>query len=453
MLTPEDFGLVALASVYIAFLSIFVEQGFGDAIVQYPQIDREDLDTAFWTSLAFSVALSAGTILFASPIAHLFHEPALVGVIRWLSLSFISIALSSTQQAILRRELRFKELAIRTMLASLLGGIAGIIMAVAGYGVWSLVGQTLITSAAGVFVLWTVSDWRPGFRYSLPHFKGLFDFGSKMIVTNIANFFNRRLDDLLIGLFLGPTALGYYTIAYRLIQVLTQVFTSATTAVAFPAFSRIQHDDARLRRAFMQAISLTSMFAFPTFIGVSVLAPQIVLFIYGPQWENSIPVMRILPYIGIIHVTLYFHSALLLAKGKPDWRMLLALVHTAANVLFFAVSVRWGIVAVATAYVLQGYLLFPVDIWVTQKTLPFSLGKYLSRLAAPAISAVIMGFAITLMQQVRLISPSVLFTGQHLLIQLIVLGLTGAIIYGICIVIFDRKALSDIQLLARSTVK
>ena len=453
MLEPDDFGLIALASVYISFISIFVEQGFGDALVQYVDITSEHLDTAFWTSIFFSALLTLGTVVFADLIGALFREPQLSGIVQWLSLSFIFVALSSTQQAILRRELRFKELALRTMLAAAVGGFAGFGAAFAGYGVWSLVVQTLITSLTGTVVLWRVSDWRPGFRYSVAHFRALFEFGSNIIITNIANFFNRRLDDLLIGFTLGTTALGYYTIAYRLIQVLTQVFTAATTAVAFPAFSRMQHDAERLKRGFMQAISLTSLIAVPAFVGVSVLAPEIVLAVYGDQWRDSIPVMRVLPFIGIVHVILYFHSALLVARGKPNWRMGLALLHTVANVLFFAISVRWGIVAVASAYVLQGYLLFPVDLSVTQKVLPFSLRHYFGQLAVPVICSGLM--AVVLITAKTQLSPA--WTAQvsdlKMLIQLALYGAGGALVYLAGVALLDRKIFGQIRQLVQIAAK
>lgn len=390
LLTPEDFGIVAMASLFISFLQTFQDQGLGDAIVQRKDLQDEHLDTAFWTNLLIGCLLTIISIVGSNITAGIFHEPQLAVIIRWLSLSFVLAGLSSTQQAILRRRFEFKELAARTLLAILAGGIIGVVMAFLGFGVWSLVAQNLISGLVGVIILWRVSDWKPSFRFSKNHFSELFSFGSYVIGINLLNFLNRHADDLLIGYFLGPTLLGLYTVAYRLIAIMTDLLTSVTNAVAFPAFSRLQNEPERMRRALYQVTQYTSLITFPAFIGVAVIAPELVVAVFGSQWTPSIPVMQVLAFIGILHSLLYFNSSVFMATGKPAWSFHIAILNAVANVIAFVLVVRWGIIAVAAAYVIRGYLLSPLPVWLLKRIINIELKTYLNQFVAPLVGSSIM---------------------------------------------------------------
>jgi PST family polysaccharide transporter len=383
LLTPEDFGLVAMASVFLALVETFQDQGFGDAIVQRADLQDEHLDTAFWTNLIFGILLTLVGISASPIMADLFHEPSLKPIIQWLSPSFLLAGLGSTQQAILRRHLAFKELAIRSLLASLVGGFAGVTLAFMGFGVWSLVVNRIVTGFVGVVVLWNVSHWRPRLRFSRRHFHSLFSFGFNVAGINILNFLNRRSADFLIGYFLGPIMLGFYTVAYRLLLAITDLLTSVTNAVAYPTFSRLQNEPERLRRTFIKIVRFTSLASFPAFIGVAVVAPELIYTLFGPQWTLSIPVARILAFIGILHSVFYFNNSLVKALGKPSWRLRITLLNAVSNVAAFAIAVRWGIIAVAAAYVIRGYSTSPVELWMIRKLLKVEIRTYLGQFLVP----------------------------------------------------------------------
>lgn len=276
LLSPENFGLIALAYIFIEFVQIFVDQGFSVAIIQRQEIDAEHLDTAFWTTLGISILLTVLSIAGAGLVADLLKQPQLIPIIQYLSISFTLSGLSSVQQAVLERRFAFKSLAIRSLLAVIIGGIVGVVMAFFNFGVWSLVGQQISSSLVQVLVLWRVSNWRPGFKFSVIHAKELFTFGINISAFNIINFFNRRSDDLLIGYFLGLVALGYYSVAYKLLLVMMQVLITTTTKVALPIFSRLQGEPERLLNAFYSATQFTSLLVFPVFLCVPALAPEFI---------------------------------------------------------------------------------------------------------------------------------------------------------------------------------
>jgi PST family polysaccharide transporter len=395
LLNPEAFGLVAMAFVFIAFIQIILDQGFGDAIVQLERLTAEHLDTAFWMNILSGGALTLVGLVAAGLVAVLFHEPRLIPIIRWLSLSFIFVGLSSTQQAILRRRLAFKELALRSLGAAVSSGIVGVGLALMGYGVWSLVAQSLVSSLIGAMVLWKVSPWRPALRFSKTHFKDLFVFGLNIVGINFLSFLNRHADDLLIGYFLGPTMLGFYTVAYKLLVTMTDLLTSVTDAVAFPVFSRLQNEPERMRRAFYRVTQFTSMISFPAFVGVAVIAPELIVTVFGPKWTLSIPVMQVLAFIGILHSLFYFHNSVVIAVGKPFWRFGISVLNATSNIIAFAVAVRWGIVAVAAAYVIRGYLLSPVEVWMIRRLIQIDLYTYFRQYLAPLAGTLVMAVAVT----------------------------------------------------------
>ncbi len=394
LLVPEAFGLVALASVFTAFIEIFLDQGFTAAIVQRVELEKEHLDTAFWITILTGLALTAGSILASGSIALAFREPRLAPVLIGLAFTFLLSALSSTQIAILQRDLAFKSLAARSLAATFAGGVVGIGMAFAGYGVWSLVGQNIANGLAGVLVLWRSSDWRPGFNISVKHYKELLSFSISIVGNNILKVVVRRADDFLIGYFLGSTLLGYYNIGYRLLLVIIRLVTGIMNAVAFPTFARLQDKPKRMRSAFYKVTEYTSLLAFPVFIGMATLANELVPALFGDQWTPSIPVMQVLALIGILQSVLYFNNSVMRATGKPGWEFSIMLLNATFSVIGFMIAVRWGIVAVAASFVITGYVLAPLSYTAVRKLIQINIKTYLAQFLTPLFASSIMVAAI-----------------------------------------------------------
>lgn len=390
LLAPEAFGLVALASVFITIIEIFLDQGFSAAIVQRADLEPEHLNTAFWISIGTGIILTAGFMAIAGVLAAAIHEPRLAPVLRWLALNFILTALSSTQMGILQRKLAFKSLAARSLAATAVGGLVGVGMAFAGFGLWSLVGQNLANSLTAAVALWRASSWRPNFSVSLKHYRELFAFGVSVAGNNLFEVLIRRSDDFLIGYFLGPTLLGFYTIGYRLLLVTMRVVTGITNAVAFPAFSRLQGNPKRMRHAYYNVTQYTSLLAFPVFIGQATLAPELIPALFGEKWAPSVPVMQVLAVFGILQSILFFNGSVIKAAGKPSWQLGIMVLNTICSILAFFLAVRWGIVAVAAAFVVVGYALAPVSYIVVGRLIQIDFRTYLRQFATPLLASVLM---------------------------------------------------------------
>lgn len=387
LLQPEDFGLVAMAAVFTAFIQIFLDQGLSQAIVQRADLQPDHLDTAFWVSILTGGLLTIIGILLSGIIARIFDEPRLQPVVAWMSLTFFLASLTSTQMAILQRELNFKVLATRTLLASLCGGVVGMTAAWLGYGVWSLIAKELVGAAVGVIVLWRVSSWRPGWRVSTRHFNDLFGFGINLVGIRVLSFLNQRSDDFLIGYFLGPTALGYYAVAYRLIFILVSTVTGITESVTFSTFSRLQQQPERLRQAYYQVIEFTALFSFPTFIGLALLAPQVVPIVFGEQWLPSVSLLQILAFAGLVITAMNPNGSVLYAMGKPSWVFGLMLVGTIVNICGFIVVVQHGVIAVAAVFAFVQYGFVPVWFYLMHRALSIKLTNYIKLFLTPLVGS------------------------------------------------------------------
>lgn len=432
LLEPKAFGLVALAGVFTAFVEIFLDQGFAVAIVQRQKLEPEHLDTALWTGVFIGFLMSFFSIISAETIANLFKEPELTLIIRWLSLVFAIRGFSSVQEAILQRNFNFKALTIRSSVAVIIAGIVAVVMAFMGFGVWCLVAQKLTNGLLQVLMLWSISNWRPKLRFSLPHFQSLFAFGINIVGINVLNFLNRRSDDFLIGYFLGSTALGYYSVAYRLLLTGMQLITGILNQVAVPTFSRLQSEREKIRKAFYKVTFFASLISIPSFMGLGVLAPEVILVLFGQQWLPSIPVMQILASIGIVQSLFFLNGAVMTAVGKPSWRLKINFFSTIVSLIGFAIAVRYGIVAVATAFAIRNYLLCPIFVWIMYKLIKINIWQYLSQFVIPILSSVVM--ALTLILTKYLLADSMSL--QQMLIMNIFLGLS---VYSIIIFLFKPE--------------
>lgn len=386
LLKPEVFGLIALANIFTNFIQIFLDQGLGEAIVQRKELEPEHLDTAFWVNIASGAVLMAIGLLGADLVAQFFHEPRLSPIIRWLSLTLLIGAFNVVQRALLRRNLSFRILAIRTLIGSFVSAIVGTLMALQGLGVWSLVGMTLTDQIVGTIMFWKSSDWRPGFRVSAKHLRDLLNYGVNVVGIVILVFLSRRIDDFLIGYYLGPVVLGYYSIAYRIWTIINQTMCDQPQKVAMPTFSKLQSEIGRFQSAFYKSSQLLSLVTFPLFFEVAVLSPEIVRNVFGRQWEPSIPVLQCLMIAGCLQSTFYLCGPALMAKGKPSWNLGLFFLNAAFSAIAFLLVVQGGIIAVSASLVAVALLMYPAYLWVLRRQLNIQLIPFISKYV-PAFSA------------------------------------------------------------------
>jgi polysaccharide transporter, PST family len=443
LLVPVDFGLVALAAVFVAFAQLLVDQGLGDALIQRPTVTRSQIDTAFWAAVVTGTLLTLLGIMLAGPIATFLHEPRLEQILQALSLTFVLAALNSIQMALLRREMRFRSLAIRKLLAVAGGGAIGVAMAVMGYGAWALVGQQLANAAISVVTLWAVSPWRPGFQISRSDFRSLFSFGIHVVAGDALNFLSRNVDNLLIGAYLGLTPLGFYAVGYRILDTSQSLLINFARKLAFPIFARLQSDRDRLRRAYARVTRAVSVVILPGYIGLALVAQEAIVVIFGPRWVDSGPVAAVLFLIGPVLTIQLFSGSLLNGVGHPEITFRIRLVTTIVNLVGFFIAVFFfrDIVAVAGAFVVRGYLLMPLILWWVRRYAGVDIADQLRELRGPVLATIVMTAAV-------LVVKFLLLGNVHNGVLLAVEVVTGIASFLAALLVVDRPLVRDVTLVA-----
>jgi O-antigen/teichoic acid export membrane protein len=390
LLVPDDFGLVALAGVFVALAQLLVDQGLGDALIQRREVTRSHIDTAFWVAVATGSLLAAGGIVLAIPIAAALRQPALQPILQVLSLTLVLAAPTSIQIALLRRELAFRSLAMRAIAAAAGGGAVGVTLAFLGFGAWALVGQQLAGAALSVLILWRVTPWRPSRQFSAKHFRELFSFGINVVGSDILAFFSRNSDNLLIGVVLGTTPLGFYAVAYRIMEVSQTALVNIARRITFPAFSRLQHDHSRMRSAYFRVTRVAGVVILPTYLALALIAPELTVAVFGARWAQSGSVAAILFLIGPVLAVGAFNDSLLNAAGHPEVVLRFRFITTVVNVLGFLIAVPFGIPVVAAAFVVRGYLLTPLILRWMRIYAQIPAGEYLRQQRSTTVATLVM---------------------------------------------------------------
>ena len=328
MLGPHDFGVVAVALIYIVLIELVLEGGVQTALVQREDLNDAHLSSAFWLNLAWCVALAGVSYLLAPWWARLNEEPELTNVVRSLSVLLIFSGLTIVQVAIFQRTLNFKGLAIRENVAVLVGGVLGITLALQGAGVWALVAQQVGFAATKLILLWGMSTWRPSFSFSRGHARDLVGFSSGVFFANLGGFLNRRSDALLIGIFFEPATVGVYRLADRFVDNVLSLTMRPVAHVSLPAFSRLQADRAALR-ASVASFMRTSLVTTVPLMFVMAACSSHLIALMGEEWTDTADVLRILAVVGIGKAIVFFTGPLLFAVGRPHLRAVMLWVLAA----------------------------------------------------------------------------------------------------------------------------
>jgi len=255
--------------------------------------------------------------------------------------------------------------------------------------VWSLVIQNLAGVTTGTLVLWRVTDFRPRLTFSYSHCRDLLGFGTNVVGFRLLIYFTRWADELLIGAFLGPAALGFYTVGNRMLRMLIQVTSSLIDRVSFPVYAKLQDKPARLKAAFYKSTSFAALIAFPVFLATAVLAPQIVELFFGSKWADSVPIMQLLAFFGLIQVLTYLNGTTIKALGKPGWLVVIVAVTAALKLGGFLVAVQIGLVAVAAAAACVGFAVGPLYYVGVRRLVGIRLVDYWASLRIPITGAIL----------------------------------------------------------------
>jgi O-antigen/teichoic acid export membrane protein len=390
LLSPHDYGVAAVALMYVGVATIFTDISLGYALIQRPAITEHDRSTAFWTTVAAGVVCAVASVSGASLIARAFGTPDASSLIAGASVLFLIAAAGSTQNALLTRELRFRSLELREMAAAVVGGAAGISLAAAGAGAWALVLQVVAAETTALVLVWRFSDWRPRLTYSRASLRDLGTFGAKASGSRLLGYLNLNADNFLIARFLGAAPLGVYSVAWNVMFAPFARLVSPIQQVLFPAFARLR-DPGRIGGAWLRGNRMVAAIALPAFVGLAVVAHDFVTVVLGERWLGAVPVLQVLCVAGAAQsLQSLNHSAL---QGLDRAGRLLAFMtfSTAVTLTSFAVGLHWGVVGVAAGFATARTLVLPVFTTIVCRAAGLGPGSYVRSLHRVAEAAAAMG--------------------------------------------------------------
>lgn len=444
LLSPVEFGLVAMANVFSGFASTLNELGFGAALVQRQEVEERHYSTVFWFSLLIGLGLTLSLMITSPLVAAFYSEDQLVSIILVISLYFIIGSTCTVQTALLQRELAFRHIALIDIGTNIMGGVVAISMAVAGAGVWAIVSQNLATVVARVLAMWLTISWRPHFIFERAALKEMMGFSLNLVGAKSLNYWISSADNLLIGRFTSATALGLYTRAYSVMLQPVKQITWILGRVMFPALSRIQDDIPRTKSGVLRAQRLIALITMPMMAGLIVVAEDFVLVVFGEQWIEMVPILQILCLVALIQPMTETSDWIYRSQGRTDISFRWGIFVGVASIISFIIGLNWGVQGVAIAYAIVSYVLWYPSIKLAIRLIRLTFIDFLQNIAAPILMTAAMCVLVWL---VGTMLPPDIDHWPALMIQVAV----GMISYGAMFVLIRPPVYDDVRgLIGRS---
>lgn len=439
VLSPDDFGLMAMAMVIIEFLNIFKDLGTSSAIIKEKDPSNDLKCSLFWVNVGLGLFIFI-IIFFASPLlAVLFNSGKVEAVLQLLSLSFLIAGFSTQQKALLEKELSFQILSLTELFSSAIAFLVAIYLALNGFGVWSLVWQVLSNTFLNTLLIWIFSNWKPGFILKFSELRKIKSYSSNLVGFNVINYFSRNGDYFLIGKFLGDFALGHYYLAYRIMLYPLRNISMVISRVIFPAFSKIQHENAKLRDAYIRITNSIAIITFPMMAGIAFVSFRFTEAFLGADWDSVLVayIIIILAPVGALQSVISTVGNIYQVKGKTDWMFKWSLFSSTVTLIGFSIGLNWGIIGVATSYLVTNLLMILPVFIIPFKLINLPIIKFLRSFELTILS--VLGMLVTLFIASYLIADH-----YNNIITLFILIILGMVSYLIISYSINKKKLEEI---------
>lgn len=419
LLAPADYGIIGMLAIFMQIGQVFVDSGFANALIQKKECTEEDFSTVFYYNLAIAVLLYL-LFFFIAPWIALFYEmEQLTSVMRVLSLVLIVNALSIVHRTKLVKSINFKSQSIISFTSALLSGVIGIAMAYYGFGVWALVCQQILNSAFLFLFFLYFTRWKPSFAFSKEAFMPLFKFGSRLLGASLLNQLYRNLYTIVIGKKFSAENLGYYTRAEQFAIFPSYTLSSIVVKVAFPALSKIQDDNQKLREAYRKIIRLTSYIIFPLMVIVIVLAKPFILLTLSAKWSAAIILLQILCLDWMLDHLSGINLNLLYVKGRSDLALRLEVIKKTTAVVILFVSIPFGLLGMCWGRLVYSIFATIANSYYTNRLISLSFFQQMRDILPYLLFSFIMGG----------IAYLVAYKFENSFVQLFVGFLTGIGVY------------------------
>lgn len=432
LLTPGDYGIYGILMVFVGFFAVLANMGVSQAVIWLDQPSQRMLSSIFWLNLAVGLSLYAILYALATPIAHFFDNTALVVLMRSIASIFVIGALNTVHEALLQKQLRFKELVLYDMAAQIVGAIAGIAAAMAGLGVVSLIIAALSSAITKTLVLWCNTSWRPGIDAALSDLRTIWNYCVNLTGFSFINYFARNADNLLIGKFLGAPALGVYSVAYNIMLYPLTNISGVIVRVLFPALATMKHDDARFKQAYLKVIAFIALVSFPLMAGLAVVAEHLVAVVFGVKWAGLATLLVILAPVGLMQSIVTTVGNIFILKGTTALMFRIGSINAGVIVLSFVMGLPFGVEGVAISYAIANLVMLYPNLKYSWNQVGLRVTEGLAVLKVFFVAAALMALTVHL---------AGLWLVTHGWAQFAILATqfgTGVLVYVTCLLLLTR---------------
>lgn len=372
LLSPEEFGLLGMIAVFIAISNSIVDSGFSSALIRKGNVSDIDYSTVFYFNIALGVVFYIFLYLLSPVIATFFNEPKLILITRIMGFVLVINSFAIIQRTILVKKIDFKTQTKISFIASMTAGVVGILMALKGFGVWSLVGQQIIKQLLNTLCLWLYNSWIPTLKFSEKSFYEMFGFGSKLMLIGLIDTIYNNLYYIIIGRFYKAEQLGQYTRADQFNSIFSINLTSVIQRVSYPVLSSIQEEDSRLREAYRKIVKTTMLISFVCMLGLAAIAKPLIIILIGEKWLEAVSFLQIICFSGMLYPLHAINLNMLQVKGRSDLCLKLELIKKVIAIFPILLGIFCGIKYMLWGAVVSSIIAFFINSYYSARLINYS---------------------------------------------------------------------------------
>lgn len=396
LLSPREFGLIGMITVFIAISESFINSGFSSALIRKKDCTDTDFSTVFFFNLAAGILFFVLLFFSAPAISNFFNEPELIAILQVLGIVLIIDSLTLIQRTILTKRIDFKLQARISVIASIGSGVVAITMAFYGFGVWALVAQRIVKQGLNSLFLWLWNRWKPLLVFSKKSFKELFGFGSKLLLSGLIDTIYRNVYYLIIGKFFSAQELGFYTKANEFKNLPSQNLNSIISRVTYPVLSTLQDDIPRLRNNYQKLIRSVMFITFILMLGMAAVAEPMIHTLIGAKWEPAIIYLQMLCFVGMMYPLHALNLNMLQVQGRSDLFLKLEVIKKIIAIPTIVIGVFFGIKIMILGLIVNTFITYYINSYWSGKKIGYSFTQQVKDILPSFFLALTMGVTVYL---------------------------------------------------------
>lgn len=443
VLLPEEYGVIAMVSLFTIIAGVFVQSGLNTALIQKKDADETDFSSVFYLSVIIAGVVYTVLFFIAPVIASFYSEPELIPVLRILSTALFLGAFNSIQNAIIARNMQFKLLFYSSLISTTVSGAIGIAMAYMNFGVWALVAQQIINQFTISFVLWFTVKWRPKLIFSIDRVKGLFSFGWKLLVSSLLDNFYTNARSLIIGKIYNAEMLAYYNRGEQFPSLIISNIDTSIQSVMFPTLAQQQDNKQRVKDMMRRSIITSTFLVFPLMVGLAVIAKPLIIILLTDKWIPSISFLQISCAVYALYPVHQANLQAINALGRSDIVLKLEIIKKIIGVIILVITVLYGVYAIALGVLIVGIICTFLNAYPNLKLLNYSYKEQLMDIMPALGLSIIMGVA----------AYCVNFLNLFMVLTLVLQVIIGFVVYFFLAYIFKLECFTYLLSVIRDIYK